>query len=103
MLMAINSVRLIVSDNAAIERDNPPPLHHTHMMDDSDDHNPALLPPYLPLHQQEAIHAFLDRVLEIGDDLHECTVCLERYHGMKLRDMACTRCHKEVLTSLFLA
>ena len=36
----------------------------------------------LPLHQQHAIHAFLD----LGEDAHESTHCFKRYHGMKLED-----------------
>jgi hypothetical protein len=43
-----------------------------------------LLPPYLSVHQQHAIHDFLDRLLVAGDNLHECTVCLEKYYGMPL-------------------
>jgi hypothetical protein len=52
--------------------------------------------PYLPAHQEQAIHKFLDRLLPIRDDLHECTTCLEKYHGMPMRGMECARCHNEV-------
>ena len=34
--------------------------------------------------------------LLIGDDAHECTLCLECYHGMTLRDTLCARCHNDV-------
>lgn len=56
-------------------------------------------PPYLPLHQKQAVHDFLDRLLVVGDDLHECAICLEKYHGMSLRGSLCTRCHSEVTFS----
>jgi len=53
-------------------------------------------PPYLPPHQERAVHEFLDRLLLIRDDLHECTTCLEKYHGMQMHGTECARCHKEV-------
>jgi hypothetical protein len=58
-------------------------------------------PPYLPVHQQHAIHDFLDRLRVAGDDLHECSICLERYHGMPLHTSGtvCARCHNEVMCS----
>ena len=52
--------------------------------------------PYVPVHQQRAIHEFLDRLSLIRDELHECTTCLERYHGMKMHGTQCARCHHEV-------
>ena len=75
------------------------PLADLHSMDDvvDEDATPAL--PYLPLHQQQAIHDFLDRLVAVGNDLNECTVCLERYHGMSLHGSLCTRCHSEVMFS----
>jgi hypothetical protein len=53
-------------------------------------------PPYIPLHQQQAIHAFLNSVRDLGDNINECRMCKERYYGMKLEDMQCARCVKEV-------
>jgi hypothetical protein len=53
-------------------------------------------PPYLPVHQQVAIHAFLDRVRELGDDISDCEMCKEHYYGMKLQGGLCARCAKEV-------
>lgn len=85
------------------------PLGDTLLLDDGTDADPVpvplppapLLPPYLPVHQQHAIHDFLDRLLVAGDDLHECTVCLEKYHGMPLHTSGtvCARCHNEVMYS----
>jgi hypothetical protein len=63
---------------------------------DKDDVLAAAPPLYLPMHQQDVIHAFLDRVRVIGDDVHECILCLERYHSMMLHDTLCARCHNEV-------
>ena len=40
--------------------------------------------PYVPLLQQNAIHTFLDRVRGFEDDVRECSVCMERYDGMKI-------------------
>ena len=51
---------------------------------------------YLPIHQEHAVHDFLNRLHLIQDDVHECTTCLERYQGMQMRDMECMRCHSEV-------
>ena len=48
------------------------------------------------MHQQDVVHAFLDRVCDIGDDVHECTLCLECHHGMTLHNTLCARCHNEV-------
>ena len=49
--------------------------------------------PYLPSHQRVAIRIFLasDRVPDIGDGVHECSLCLERYLRMVLREMFCAR------------
>lgn len=54
------------------------------------------LSPYLPPHQQQAVYDFLDCLHLIQDDVHECTTCLERYHGMQMRATECARCHNEV-------
>lgn len=51
---------------------------------------------YVPVHQQWAIHDFLDHLALIRDDLHECATCLERYHGMKMHGTQCARCNNEV-------
>ena len=58
-------------------------------------------PPYLPVHQQHAIHNFLDRLCVAGDNSHECLICLERYHGMPLHTSGtvCARCHNEMMCS----
>lgn len=53
-------------------------------------------PPYIPLHQQQAIHTFLNSVRDLGDNINECRMCKEHYYGMKLEDMQCARCVKEV-------
>ena len=47
-------------------------------------------------HQQDVIHASLDRVRVIGGDVHECILCLEYYHSMMLLDTLCARCHNQV-------
>ena len=57
---------------------------------------------HLTMHQQDVIHAFLYRVCDIGDDVHKCTPCLERYHGMTFHVTLCTGCHNEVLSPLSL-
>ena len=44
--------------------------------------------------KDDAIHAFLDCVRVIGDDVHECKLCLERYYG--------ARCYNEVRSPLSL-
>ena len=41
------------------------------------------------------MHAFLDRICTIGDDMHESTLGLGRYHGM-MHNTPCTGCHPEV-------
>lgn len=52
---------------------------------------------YLPLHQQQAIHAILDSLIGFvtSGNLRECAMCFEHSHGMKLDDTLCARCHKE--------
>jgi hypothetical protein len=50
----------------------------------------------LPVHQEQAIHDFLDCLRLIHEDVHECTTCLERYHGMQMHGTECLRCHREV-------
>ncbi|KAH9998572.1 hypothetical protein BJV77DRAFT_959567 [Russula vinacea] len=70
------------------------PGPHTPVIDKDDDL--AAAPLYLPMRQQDVIHAFLDHVRVICDDVHECTLCLERYHGMTLHDTLCARSHNEV-------
>ncbi|KAH9990525.1 hypothetical protein BJV77DRAFT_610645 [Russula vinacea] len=52
---------------------------------------------YLPLHQQRAIHAILDSLIGFvtSGNLHECAMCFEHSHGMKVDDTLCARCHKE--------
>ena len=61
---------------------------------------------YLPKHQEKAVHKFLDRVRELADDVNECVVCMERYHGMAVVENVCARCQNEVrfvfLCGLFL-
>jgi hypothetical protein len=60
-------------------------------------HPPApVAPPHLPLHQQQALHAFLDRLLFAADDIFDCSTCLERYRGMSVRGTQCERCFHEV-------
>ena len=71
------------------------PWPHAQPVIDKDDVL-AAAPPYLPLRQQDVIHAFLDHVRNIGDDMHKCTPCLGRYHSMTLHDTLCARCHNEV-------
>jgi hypothetical protein len=56
----------------------------------------AAAPLYLSLRQQDVIHAFLHHVRNIGDDMHKCTPCLERYHSMRLHDTLCAGGHNEV-------
>ena len=57
----------------------------------------ATAPPlYLPMHQQDIIYTILYCVCNIGDNVHECTLCLEGYHGMSLHNTLCARCHNEV-------
>jgi hypothetical protein len=52
---------------------------------------------FLPLHQYQALHAFMDRLLLARADVHDCDVCLERYYGMKMHaERCCDRCHREV-------
>ena len=75
------------------------PLPDAHSMGDIVDGDAAPAPPYLPLHQQQAIHDFLDRLRVVGNDLHECPICFEKYHGMPLRGVVCARCHSEVMFS----
>ena len=58
---------------------------------------------YLPVHQEHAIHDFLDRLRLIQDDVHECTTCLERYHGMQMHGTQCSRCHNEVRATCMVA
>ncbi|KAH9988963.1 hypothetical protein BJV77DRAFT_1160792 [Russula vinacea] len=50
---------------------------------------------YLPKHQEKAVHKFLDRVRELADDVNECVVCMERYHGMAVVENVCARCQSE--------
>ena len=52
--------------------------------------------PYLPVHQEQALYEFLDCLHLIQDDMHECTTCLERYHGMQMCGTECARCYNEV-------
>jgi hypothetical protein len=53
-------------------------------------------PSFLPAHQQHALHDFLDRVVSVRTDLHECATCSERYYGMKMHTDSCDRCYREV-------
>ena len=55
-------------------------------------------PPFLPLHQSEALVDFLDRLHRVRDDLHECDICLEKYYSMKMEGTQCDRCYHEVLS-----
>jgi hypothetical protein len=57
---------------------------------------PVIAPRDVPIHQERAIHAFLDRLLSAADDIFECSTCLERYQGMSLRGTQCQRCFHEV-------
>ena len=52
--------------------------------------------PFLPVHQQNAINDFMDRVLTVRYSEAECDTCLERYHGMRMRGVQCDRCRREV-------
>ena len=64
---------------------------------------PPLLPPlYLPMHQQDIINTILYCVCNIGDNVHECTPCLEGYRGMSLHSTLCARCYNEVRSSFSL-
>ena len=74
-------------------------------MIDKDDVLAAAPPLYLPMHQQDVIYTILYCVCNIGDNVHECTLCLEGYHGMSLhnaRDRLCALCHNEVRSSFSL-
>ena len=51
---------------------------------------------FLPIHQQEAIHDYLDRILRVRDDVGLCLTCLEKYHGMHIHGTQCDWCHREV-------
>jgi hypothetical protein len=55
-------------------------------------------PPFLPLHQSDALVDFLDRLHRVREDLHECEVCLEKYYSMKMQGTRCDRCYREVLS-----
>ena len=55
-------------------------------------------PPFLPLHQSEALVDFLDRLHRVREDLHECDVCLEKYYGTKMQGTRCDRCYREALS-----
>lgn len=59
----------------------------------------ALAPPYIPLHQQQAIHNFLDCLHVVSNNLHKCPICFEKYHGMPLCGVVCARCHSKVMFS----
>ena len=59
--------------------------------------------PFLPVHEQQAIHAFFDHVRAIGDDEHECAICNERYNCMNIQDAVCARCDKEVIRAIAVA
>ena len=71
------------------------PRPHTQFVIDKDGVL-AAAPLYVPMHQQDIIHTFLDRVCDIGDDVHGCTLCLKCHHGMTLHNTLCARCHNEV-------
>jgi hypothetical protein len=45
--------------------------------------------PYIPIHQQSAIHNFFDRIRGIDPFLDTCSTCKERYHGMHLKGTQC--------------
>jgi hypothetical protein len=51
---------------------------------------------FLPPHQRHALDDFLDRVLSVRTEFHECAICSERYYGMKMHTDSCDRCHREV-------
>ena len=49
------------------------------------------------------IYTILYCVCDISaDNVHECTPCLEGYHGMSLHNTLCARCHNEVRSSFSL-
>ena len=52
--------------------------------------------PYVPLHLQNAIHTFLDRVRGFESEVRDCSVCMERYYVMKVVEPICARCAGEV-------
>ena len=62
---------------------------HAQPVIDKDDVLAAAPPLYLPMHQQVIIYAILYCVCNIGDSVHECTLCLEGYHGMLLHNTLC--------------
>jgi hypothetical protein len=76
------------------------PLPRNQLMDNVHDVQLAAPPPYLPLHQKEAIYATLDCPLDIGGDLHKCAPGLGQYHAMPLLITLCAKCHKEVFIFL---
>ena len=75
---------------------------HAQLVIDKDDVHVAAPPLYLPMHQQDVICTILYCVCDISDNVHECTLCLEGYHGMLLHNTLCARCHNEVRSSFSL-
>jgi hypothetical protein len=68
-------------------------LRRNRMRPANSSHVPA---PFLPVHQQNAINNFMDRILTVRHSSAQCATCLERYHGMHMRGVQCDRCHREV-------
>ena len=65
------------------------------------DHVPVYPPPppaYLLSHQTDAINNFFTRFLFTQDNPPECSMCFERYHGMRMQGTQCGRCHREILS-----
>ena len=75
---------------------------HAQPVIDKDDVLATAFPLYLPMHQQGIIYTILYCVCNIDDNVHECTLCLEGYHGMSLHNTLCARCHNEVCSSFSL-
>lgn len=97
-------------ENAAQEfRENlhPTPPHHDQPNVDPllQAHPPPAPAPYVPIHQQNAINAFLDCISDVNDSIHECEMCLETDletdHGMQLSGNECIRCSREVTILCF--
>ena len=49
----------------------------------------------LPSHQLNAIHGFFNCLLLAQTDIHECSTCYERFHGIRMRHSQYDRCSSE--------